>query len=281
MSNGHTCPDMTEPEYRTYPAVNKSTLCLMRKSPLHYKWAMEHPTEDTAALFFGRALHMRVLEPEQFEKHYRIAPNVDRRTKAGRDEYNGFVASLHEGQELISAEDMDILVSMSRQINSNPFAFNLLNAAHTELPILWTDDATGMECKCKLDALKWNASGSTLIADVTDLKSCADASTDAFMRDALRYGYDVQAAHYIRGVKSIVDTDDVQINWRFIAVEKKPPCAVNVIEVGPDFIDRGTMILIDLMDKLKKCRETDEWPDYGKSKLILPEWAAIPDFDDE
>jgi len=279
--SGEMKQGMTEAAYRAYPAVNKSTLWLMRKSPLHYKWAMEHPAEDTQALAFGRALHMAVLEPAEYERHYRLAPEVDRRTKAGREEYNAFIDSLHEGQEPLSVEDATTIAEMGARIWGNPFATDLLGGAVTEAPIIWEDEATGMACKCKLDALKWSTEDDRLIADVSDLKTCTDADTGAFMRDALKYGYDVQAAHYIRGVKALYPDQDVEVRWRFVAVEKKPPYAVNVIEVGPDFIDRGTMILIDLMDKLQRCRETDEWPDYGKSKLILPEWAEIPELDED
>ena len=42
---------MTEKEYREHPGVNKSTLWEIRKSPAHYKWALENPSEG--AVTFG------------------------------------------------------------------------------------------------------------------------------------------------------------------------------------------------------------------------------------
>ena len=259
---------MTEQEYRSHPAVNKSTLWEMRKSPAHYRWALEHPREDTAALKFGRAFHMAVLQPEEFKKTYVLAPEVDRRTKAGREEWQAFLDGLGS-KEQISRDDYDTVMGMWDAIYAEPDAVSLLEGCEAEKPVFWADDATGIECKCKMDAVK----PGTLV----DLKSCGDASTNAFLREALRYGYDVQSAHYLRGYRSIY-TDPATF-W-FIAVEKTPPYAVNVIRASEAFIDRGTWTLIDLMDKLKECRDKDEWPGYGKNEMVLPEWAAIPESDE-
>ena len=269
--------NMTEEQYRQYPAVNKSTLWEMRRSPAHYKWALEHPTEDTPALAFGRACHMALLQPTLFLDHYRLAPNCDRRTKAGKDEYNGFIQGLRADQEPISAEDYATVMGMMESISKSRRANELLRNATTELPVFWTDDATGIECKCRLDAIIYetNRDGTPAGIVVMDLKTCADASTNAFMREALKYGYDVQAAHYIRGVKHL--EPGVPVRWCFLAVEKKEPYCTNLIWVGDDFIDRGTWQLIDFMGRLKECRETDTWPGYGENTLVLPEWAAMPE----
>lgn len=256
---------MTEQEYRQHPAVNKSTLWEMRKSPAHYKYALEHPREDTPALRFGRALHMAVLEPEAFKQHYVLMPEIDRRTKAGKEEYQRFMEYAGD-REIISHDDYEAILGMHDAIWADQDAADLLDGCQTEQPVFWTDDATGIECKCRIDACKPGV--------VIDLKTCESASTEAFKRDALRLGYDVQAAHYLRGYRAHFGRN---ADWYFIAVEKKPPYAVNVIHATDDFVDRGTWILIDLMDKLKECRDKDTWLGYGRNELVLNEWEAIPD----
>ena len=259
---------MTEKEYREHPGVNKSTLWELRKSPLHYKYALEHPQKDTPALKFGRAFHMAVLQPEEFKKTYAVAPDIDRRTKQGKEEWQAFL-DFYEGREIITQDDYETIIGMRDAVLNDPDAHYLLFGCQTEVPVFWTDEATGIECKCKIDACKQGV--------VIDLKSCDNAETEAFKRAAKQYGYDAQCAHYLRGYRSKYG---INAEWYFIAVEKKEPWAVNVIQVGDDFIDRGTWIIIDLMDKLKKCREQDQWPGYGKNKLILKEYETIPD-DDE
>ena len=256
---------LTEQEYRDHPGVNKSTLWEMRKSPMHYKWALEHPREDTPALRFGRAFHMAVLQPEEFIKNYVIAPDVDRRTKQGREEWQSFLEQAN-GKEIIIMEEFQTITGMSNAIWNDSDASDLLDGCETETPIFWTDDATGIECKCRIDAHKAGV--------VIDLKSCEKADTESFKQDAKRYGYDAQCAHYLRGYRAKYG---VSAEWYFIAVEKKPPYAVNVIHATDDFVDRGTWILIDLMDKLKACRDKDYWPGYGKNELALKEYETIPD----
>jgi hypothetical protein len=263
---------MTEEEYRSHSAVNKSTLWEIRKSPAHYKYALEHPGKDTPALKLGRAIHMAILQPDDFNKHYALAPGFDRRTKSGKEMYEQFMAT-HGGMELINQDDYDMIIGMYESVWNDPAASKLLTGCRFETPMFWTDEATGIECKCRLDAHKETES----LGIVIDLKTCADASTATFMRESLRYGYDVQTAHYLRGYRMVFDRP---ADFYFIAVEKTPPYAVNVIRATDGFIDRGTWQLIDMMDKLADCRRTDNWPGYGENELVLPEWASIPDGDE-
>ena len=258
---------MTEEEYRAAPAVNKSTLWWIRKSPAHYKHALDNPPADTAAWRMGRAIHAAILQPRQFRKMYVTLPmGLDRRSKEGRAAYDAFIANAG-GKELLTEEEARTIEQIAQAVRSDKHAAALLENCQTETPIFWTDQATGIECKCRVDAMKPGIA--------VDLKSCADASTAAFLRDALKYGYDVQAAHYLRGIKSI--NGGKPVDWYFIAIEKAEPYAVNVIHATDGFIDRGTWQLMGLLDKLKECREAGEWPAYGENELILPEWAEIPD----
>ena len=72
---------MTQQEYRSYQAISRSDLFKFKKSPLHYKYASEHQEEPTPALNFGSAAHKYILEREDFDTEFAIAPNVDKRTK--------------------------------------------------------------------------------------------------------------------------------------------------------------------------------------------------------
>lgn len=262
---------MSEEAYRSAPGVNKSTLWEIRKSPAHYRYAISHPTEDTPALRFGRAFHMALLQPDLFKETYVLAPDFDRRFKAGREAYAEFMIK-SANKELISETDYGTIESMIISIMENPDTEGSFKHTFNEVPLFWDDESTGLRCKARLDAVEGLEKGHYVIRD---LKTCSDASTNAFMKDAIKYGYDVQAAHYIRGLKAITKAD--KVDWEFIAIEKKPPYAVNVVRCGADFLDRGTWQLIDLMDRLKTCMDTDTWPGYGTNELVLPEWAAMPD----
>ena len=253
---------MTEQEYRAAGGINKSTLWEMRKSPAHYKYLLEHPTEDTAALHFGRALHSAVLTPTAFKRDFRKAPDVDKRTKAGRETYTAWKASLPDGVEEISTEDAQTIKDMVKAIRGNAVAMKLLKGTRREKPLFWTDSGTGLLCKCRIDAL----SSSTAV----DLKTTTDASSRAFQRDALKYGYHLQAAHYLNGIEAVTGNKP---DWYFIAVEKSAPYAVHVFKATDQFIEYGDYMRDELLEAVKRCTESGEWSGYAADNLDAPEWA--------
>ena len=249
-------------EYENIKAVNKSTLWEMRKSPLHY-WHLIHdtPKEDTTAMKFGRAIHAYLLDHVEFSARYAVAPECDRRTKEGKAIWAELMES---GKEVISAADMEAIQRM--EVEFEPVRKKWLTDVQTELPLVWTDDATGVECKGRLDALssEW----------IIDYKTTTDASTNAFTREAIRYGYDLQAAMYMDAARANGYNPK---GFIFIAQEKSAPYLINVIRAGDAFLDRGRWIMMDLLQKYKECRDSDTWPGYGENELILPEWGVVGD----
>ena len=94
------------------------------------------------------------------------------------------------------------------------------------------------------------------------------------MRDSLKYGYDIQAAHYCEGLEK---TYKKPFKFIFIAQEKTAPYLVNVLEADEYFMKNGRDIRNGLLEKYKECREKDVWPGYmdESSKigvLSVPAW---------
>ena len=75
---------MTEKEYRQHPAISRSELWRIRESPQKFKYFREHPPEPTPALLFGQVFHKMLLEPDTFGEEFVVAPEVNRRTKEGK-----------------------------------------------------------------------------------------------------------------------------------------------------------------------------------------------------
>ena len=132
---------MTNKEYRQDPGISRSDLFEMRKSPLHFQYQMTHPKEDTPALLFGRALHKMILEPGDFESEFAVCPTVNRRTKAGQEQYAAFMAE-NEGKDIVSQDDYEVMCEMAEVINKHQLAKKLLTGEH-EQSFFWTDPDTG------------------------------------------------------------------------------------------------------------------------------------------
>ena len=255
---------MTESEYRAAPGVNKSTLWNLRRSPAHYKYFLDNPREDTAAYKFGRAVHAAILTPAAYKRDFVVLPeSIDRRTKAGKEEYQAFIDA-SAGKEILTAEDAEAVKSIVKAFRANRDAVKLLKGTKRERPIFWTDD-NGILCKCRVDAMRDGL--------IIDLKTAADAETETFSRDALRYGYDVQAAHYIDGYQHTHSASMPE--WYFIVIEKAEPYAINILRADIGFIDHGIVIRQQLMEQLIICQEQNSFPGYGINDLLLPGWAEV------
>lgn len=256
---------MTEKEYNAAAGVRRSALWKMKKSPMHFKYELEHPPEQTPALIFGSAVHCAVLTPELFDSQYWIA-DVDGRTKEGKAAKQ---AAIEAGKILLTTEQAEAINGIVEAINADPFAKRLLTGQH-ETPYFWNDDVTGELCKCRTDS-ETEIDG---VHYIVDLKTCADASTDSFMRDTLKYGYATQAAMYTEGVKASTGKDSVFV---FVCVEKEAPFAINILQADDAFILYGTDEYRYLLGLYHACKERDFWPGYGGldnniNSLELPAW---------
>lgn len=259
---------MTEKEYRASDGISRSELWQIRRSPERFIWLRENPEPPTQALIFGQVVHKTLLEPEKFCEEFAIAPIVDRRTKEGKAIYAEFIGNL-EDRTAISKEDFAKAGAMVSAAMAAPFVAKLLDGEH-EFPIRWYDDLTGELCKARLDCLK--RMGNEFI--IVDYKTTNDASTEAFMRSAINYGYDFQAAMYCEGVEKAFGS---RPSFVFIAQEKEPPFSVNILKADEKFITHGYDTYRELLGIYHECKQTGNWYGYlGKDKEIgslgLPPW---------
>lgn len=261
---------MTEKEYRSLPGISRSELWRLRESPEKFKWAQDHPQEPTPALIFGQLIHKLLLEPETFNDEFIVAPIVDRRTKDGKEEWANFEAQ-SEGKTIVKDEMYCVAEDMVSMALSEPFVKKLLDGVH-EKPFFWVDDLTGEKCKCRLDAF-------TRVDDkpiIVDYKTTADASTESFMRSAINYGYDFQSGMYCEGVEKVTGQKPLFV---FIAQEKTPPYAVNIMQADELMVKRGYDIFRELIGTYHACKESGNWWGYlGAYNVInnlnLPAWLA-------
>lgn len=241
-------------EYREHPAVSRSDLnVLLTKTPLHLKYNMEHPREDTQALSFGRAAHKYILEKESFFEEFAIMPNVDRRTKDGKAFYAKFVDSLGN-KEPISEDDYNVICDMAAAIDANPMARALLTG-ETEQSFFWTDNATGEQCKVRPDCLS-EFYGRKFITDYKTTDSCSDGM---FERSVRKYGYKFQAGMYREGMFHNT-LDDYK--FAFVAQEKTAPYAVRVYICSDEFCNEGYDQFREAIGIYHYCKQTGNWYGY-------------------
>lgn len=270
---------MTEQEYRSHPAVSRSELFRMSESPEKFRYFKDHPVQPTPALVFGQAFHKMALQPEDFYTEFAVIPNLDRRTKDGKAEYQAFLNENGE-KTLITGDDFAKIQAMCTALNEahsvtehgNVYYARKLLSGQKEVPFFWTDEMTGEECKCRVDCL----SSVKDLNLIVDLKTAAKADMESFTRDIVKYGYDLQTAMYAEGVKA---NTGVACGFVFIVIEKEEPYSVNICQADPLIMKRGYDLFREYMGIYHDCRQTGNWYGYlGKYGMInnvsLPAWLA-------
>jgi exodeoxyribonuclease VIII len=249
---------LTMEEYRARPGVNFSTLKFMRRSPAHYKWAIDHRFDGTPRMDVGSGAHTCVLEPDRFPLEYAVFPGPRRAGKAW-DEF----AAAHEGHTILKASEYDMCLGMRDAVRSHPVAGPLLEAGQPEVCLFWTDEQTGIECKARLD---W------LTTVLVDLKTTSNVDRRIFSMTSARMGYHAQLAWYRTGLRANgVDVDRVKI----VAVEASAPHDVAVFDLSDDVLFAGEQECAELLAKVSAGRFSGQWPGrYPEEQALeLPAWA--------
>lgn len=255
-------------------AVNWSTLKYMRVSPKHYRHALATPRTDSDALKLGRLVHCMVYEPQHVDDRYVREPKFNRTMKdetaiargldGGREAAEAF-AIAHVMHDVVPPVLWDKALAMSAAIHDDPLAGPMVRGGYVEQQITWIDEATGVECRGRVDHVNGRLS---------DLKTTRVIEPRQFAAAAARYGYHAQVAYYLDGLAAngIVLEDVPAIP----AVENEAPYDVAVYTLPPDVIAAGRALYRSCLDRLVECRAKDEWPGVspGYTPLVLPAWAV-------
>lgn len=253
-------------EYHAATKENKYTtshrLNLFRRCPaLYHKHITGEIVEgDTAAFQMGRAVHVLTLEPGNFDKEYLVADGpinpktgnpYGRETKAFKEWAD--VQTL----PVIGTEEHALMKKLADAVHAHEIAADILKAGIAEATVRAVWDGEPVQAR-----LDWIDPERGIIAD---LKTCADV--DRFPFDVRDFGYVTQLAFYKR-VLELAGYDGPDIRAYLIAVEKREPFRVAVVEIYPMTLEDGNIAEASkygvgnnlVMSELLTCRARDKWP---------------------
>lgn len=259
---------------------NWSTLKYMRQSPKHYLHALKNPREDTEALMLGRVTHCMVYEGDKLSLRYAPEPRFNRTMKdetaiargydGGKEAAEQFSARCSTlGLEVVKADLFERASQMTKALLADPEASPLLVGGYSEQLVTWTDAATGIECRGRVDHIN---------GCLSDLKTTRSIEPRAFAASAVRLGYHAQLAFYADGLLANgIALSELPV---IIAVENEPPFDVAVYQFELADIAAGRRVYRECLDRLAWCRANDQWPGVtgGQRQSIgLPQWASPVD----
>lgn len=111
---------------------------------------------------------------------------------------------------------------------------------------------------------------------ILDLKfTRTDGGPYGFPEQAARMGYDIQAAHYQRGLSEVTGTPAARLRFLFAVVEIGPPVLVCVHELPIELAIMGDRKLDYAYDLWARCMQTNTWPGYAPKIHVgdPPQWA--------
>jgi exodeoxyribonuclease VIII len=244
-------------EYRAFPAFNQSAAKHILTSPAHYQAYINTPQEETKALRFGTFVHSAVLEPHTLNDLYATAPEVDRRTKEGKETWAAFQTA-NVGKTVLDAEESAIghLVASSAR-----HALKRLGVEFDATEVMYHVDYNGVPLKAAIDGVAGDY--------LWDIKTTGlgEATPAGMLKSIRSYKYALQAYWY-RLVYELA-TGRRPLGFRFLFVEKEPPFATAVCEIGPDLMSYAISDFEKAITLYKDCTASRVWPAYPEEIQVI------------
>lgn len=254
-------PNIPEAEYRKWDAYNHSALCQFHRSAAHVREALDGVSEPTDAMEFGSAFHIAVLERERFASAVALEPKfAGTGSVAARKAWN----DANAGRIVIPEAKAPTIAAMIAAVRSNPECRKLAaTKGLAETCVVWTDKATGLRCKGRVD--KWYKDFGLF----ADLKTTEDASERKFTRSVIDYWYWTQSEFYRMGFEAL----GYPVEGLILAVEKKPPHGVAVYSLSP-WAEVARKQIRNWLAQAAVCEREGKWPGYtvGAVPIDVPNW---------
>lgn len=255
--------------YHRRPEVSKSSLDSLDLSPAIF-WArhrdpLRPAPKEKAGQLEGHLAHTAILEPEEFEKRYVVGPTLNRNTKAWKE----FVET-HAGRVAIQQDQYEAAIRQAASVNNLPEIRDVLSNGWAEVSAFWTDEETGVECRCRPDFVHDAGSDSVLLLDV---KTFSDPSPNEFARQCARKSYAKQAAMYTDGYEKA--SGKTVRAFIFLAVGNEWPYAASAMMLDEDSLEAGRRHYKRNLRTYAECMSTGQWPGFsdGITLIRLPQWA--------
>ena len=236
-------------DYRALPRVSNSDLTRLKEEHLGY--GMAHPMRSAQlerAKVFGRAFHQHLLEPETIGTvlHQLLPDLLDSSLRFAADE--------------LAPKQSEKLTLLMQTIRQDAFCRRYLRSSERERVVLFTDPASGVACKARLDMVYTSPKRRNAL--IIDVKTTSARTQAQFLESCYTYDYDRQAAFYLDGLRHADGgewADTRQFRFVLVGVMKQRPHRLFAVDATsiPGFIDYGRKKYRFWLRKWREAEETD------------------------
>lgn len=285
-------PGVPFADYQNIHAMNCSTLAWIKGSPAHMKEALDGnlEREDTAALGFGRALHVRILEPDSYTHRVKVKGPCAQLLKSG-DRKNqpcgksacgcvdgNWLCGTHGGNsETLDPNFEYLTVDEAARVEKAAAALrdrklDTLRRARGMFEVVMIAEVCGVLCKVRLDKYIEKPCAIVDVKKVAGPKSPGTViDAEGFESRIAKYGYGMIAALYCDVVEKLTGK---MPRWYWLSVEDNVPFTPAVYRASDTCLAAGRNEYRALLHKYKNCINTGIWPGPADEPMELdgPKW---------
>jgi len=247
--------DLPMQEYRAAQGLSKHQFDNFLVAPAFYKFKQTKEWKPSREMILGTCIHSLAIEDRI---DYAVGPSVDKRTKAGKEEWQIFCEE-NMGKEIVTAEEE------ARITNSSYKARQLLGSCkiqHIESSMYW--ERGGVLCKGRPDIIgEFNGRPA-----IVDLKTTSDFNK--FDQKFWSFNYDLQAAWYQRGLMEIIGA---QCDFWFLVVDTEEPHFAQWVLLSSEAIEKANARIDDGLEQYLDCVENNHWPEPPLTRVLMSKYA--------
>lgn len=251
--------------YHALPLPSYSGLKrIIDHSPLAYRLDKDDPIKPTKGMRFGSLLHKCLEDIDDWHNLVQVAPQVNRRTNAGKETLLNWMADLPPHAMIATADEYEQIAATMENLRKKDFYDYIAHAEREVSGRFFSFDA-GVHCKFRIDAISERDDEWALI----DFKTSAlPIDRDSFYRTAKKYRYNMQAALYSDGFKEI-EVSGKPAAFYIMAFETTRPYDCALFGVSAEFLEMGRRDYKRGLEIYRTCMETNVWPGHAQHVQIL------------
>jgi hypothetical protein len=264
--------DIPEAVYHADPvpgrSLSSSGARRLLECPALFDYERRHKRAPKKAFEIGTAAHHLVLgtgpELVVIEGDRWDTKEIKAKVAAVRD----------RGAVPLKQHEFEQVQSMASALAEHPTASMVFNPARgpAERSLFWQDTETGVWCRARLDHMP-TADYTARWFIVSDYKTTRSAHPEQISKAVYDYGYHIQAAMYLEGVRALgIHADPRMV---FVFQEKAAPYVTTVIELDHVALKIGHSQLRKALALYRQCSESGRWPGYSEQveTISLPVYA--------
>ena len=238
------------------PSLSSGIAKILLDRPPYWAWAAhpklnpDHkPSPPKSAFDIGSAAHAMLLENGAGIKVCEFDNWLTKDAKAQRD------MAREEGLTPILASDYERTQEMARVASEILLAYGL-DVKQTANEVTMIAEVDSVLCRIRADI--------HIHRKIIDYKTTG-VSLDNFARQAAKFGYDLQAAMYMRVAEELGE----KCEWLFLVQETVAPYPVQIFRPTMEFLEVGKRKFAEALNIWHECMLRDEWPGYPTDIQML------------